>query len=78
MGEVTVRELQNHASEVIDRVVKGERVTVTRTGKPVAELRPLIASGISAEGLLERWRHLPIIDPVGFRADLDNIIDSSV
>ncbi len=41
MAEASIRELRNHGGEVIDRVAAGERVTITRDGKAVAELRPL-------------------------------------
>ncbi len=78
MSEVTIRDLRNHGGDVIDRVVRGERVTITRDGRPVAELSPHIASRVSAEGLIERWRHLPHVDPIRFRADVDRIIDSSL
>lgn len=73
-----MRELRNHGGDVIDRVAKGERVTVTRAGKPVAELRPFVSSRVSAEALLERWRRLPRVDPVRFYADLDSVLDSSL
>jgi antitoxin (DNA-binding transcriptional repressor) of toxin-antitoxin stability system len=43
---------------VIDRVEAGEHVTVTRDGRPVAELRPLRQRGLSAVALLERWRRM--------------------
>jgi hypothetical protein len=33
---------------------------------------------VSAERLLEQWRHLPRVDPVRFRADVDSVIDSSL
>ncbi len=36
MDQVSVRELRNHAGDVLDRVEAGERLTVTRNGKPVA------------------------------------------
>jgi len=70
--------LRNHGGHVIDRVARGERVTVTRDGKPVAELRPYVQSRISAQALLTRWRHLPAIDPTNWRSDLDEIVDSSI
>jgi len=44
----------------------------------VAELRPYIAAKLSAEALLARWKHLPTIDPVRFRDDLDEIIDAKI
>ncbi len=76
MSEVSVRELRNQGGHVIDRVARGERVTITRDGRPVAELRPCVQSKVSAEVLLTRWRHLPSIDPVALRNDLDEIVDS--
>ena len=78
MSEVTVRELRNQGGHVIDRVARGERVTITRDGRPVAELRPYIGSKLSAEALLARWKHLPRVDPVSLRNDLDDIIDSRI
>ena len=65
MTEVTVRDLRNHGGRVIDRVARGERVTITRGGTPVAELRPYLASKLSA-------------DPSALRSDLDEIFDSRI
>ncbi len=41
MNEITVRELRNEGGRVLDRVARGETLTVTRDGEPVADLRPL-------------------------------------
>lgn len=78
MAEVTIRDLRNHGGDVVDRVARGERVIITRSGKPVAELRPIMASKISATALIEQLRQLPHVDPVALRADLDAIIDNSL
>ena len=78
MDEVSIRELRNHGGEVVDRVSKGERLIVTRSGKPVAEITPLRMSPMSLGVLLERRRHLPDIDPDALRADLDELIDPSL
>ena len=78
VSDVSVRDLRNHGGEVLDRVARGERITITRDGRRVAELRPLIASKLSAEALLGRWRHLPAIDPVTFRRDIDDVLDSAL
>ncbi len=78
MGEVSIRELRNHGGEVIDRVEAGERVTVTRTGRPVAELRPLPRRAPDPKTLLERWRNLPHVDPDRLRSDTDSVFDSSL
>jgi prevent-host-death family protein len=78
MTEVTIRELRNHGGEVVDRVAAGERVIVTRSGKPVAELRPMRSAVVSGTVLLERWRRLPHVDLALFRADLDAAIDADL
>jgi len=76
--EVSIRELRNHGGEVVDRVAAGERLTVTRSGKPVAELRPMGRPGVKAEVLLERWRRLPRLDPEQLREDVDGLLDPSL
>jgi prevent-host-death family protein len=76
MVEVSVRELRNHGGEVIDRVLAGEHLTVTRDGPQVAELRPLGRQPLPAGLLLERWSRLPDVDPEALREDLDAVIDS--
>ena len=40
MSTVGVRELKNRLSEFLRRVAKGERITVTDRGKPVAVITP--------------------------------------
>ena len=75
MDEVTIRELRNHGGDVVDRVAAGERLIVTRDGRPVAELRPVRSSGTSSSVLLSRWRRLPPLDEAWLRIDLDATID---
>lgn len=78
MAHATIRDLRNHGREVIDRVVSGERLTITRSGRPVAELRPLGRRGPDGSTLLARWRRLPCVDPGDFRRDLDSVLDPSL
>ena len=78
MAEVTIRELRNKGGQVVERVVTGEVLTVTRDGIPVAQLRPLPGPSLSAEVLLERWRRLPPMDPVSLRRDIDRVIDPTL
>lgn len=78
MSEVSIRELRNHGGEVIDRVAAGERVTVTRDGRAVAELRPLGRPALPTRVLKRRWATLPALDPEAFRRDLDHVLDSSL
>jgi prevent-host-death family protein len=75
MSEVSIRDLRNHGGEVIERVERGERLTVTRDGRQVAELRPLGPLPVKAAVLIERWSRLPRLDPAGLRRDLDQVID---
>jgi len=76
MTEVTIRDLRNRGGQVIDQVVRGERVTITRDGKPVAELRPYVQSKVTADVLLAHWRHLPVVNPLEWRNDIDEYLDS--
>ena len=78
MAEVTIRELRNHGGDVVDRVAAGERVVVTRSGRPVAELCPVRAGGLTASVLLQRWRRLPQIDPNALRRDVDATLDPAL
>jgi prevent-host-death family protein len=78
VSEATIRDLRNHGGEVIDRVRAGERVTITRDGEPVAELRPLPRRGLTAAALVERFRTLPPVDPNRLRADIDAVVDQSL
>jgi prevent-host-death family protein len=75
MAEVTIRDLRNHGGEVVDRVAAGERLVVTRDGRPVAELRPVRSRGTTASVLLARWRRLPPLDGAALRGDLDTTLD---
>ncbi len=78
MNEVAIRDLRNHGGEILDRVEGGEAMTVTRDGRPIAELRPLARRPLQASLLLQRWRSLPAIDPVKLRADIDDLLDPTL
>lgn len=78
METVTIRELRNRGGDVVDRVEAGEPITVTRDGRPVAELRPIRSRGVHAATLLERWQRLPDVDSRLLRRDIDALIDPSL
>ena len=78
MSEVSIRELRNHGGDVVDRAAKGERLTITRSGKPVAELRPLGREPVPLRMVIARRRHLPLVDPDRLRKDLDQILDPAI
>ena len=61
MPDVPARDLRNDVSAVLRRVEKGERLRVTISGRPVAELVPLAARprSMSWDGFVqgsEEWR----------------------
>jgi prevent-host-death family protein len=78
MADVTIRELRNKGGEVMERVIAGEVLTVTRDGLPVAQLVPLPRRPISSDEILRRWRNVPSVDPDALRRDIDEIIDPSL
>jgi prevent-host-death family protein len=77
MAKVTIRELRNQGGDVVDRAARGEQITIIRSGRPVAELRPLRAP-LLADSLLERWRRLPAVDPVALRDDVDEMLGGNL
>jgi prevent-host-death family protein len=78
VADVSIRDLRNHGGIVIDRATRGEQFTITRSGRPVAELRAVSRPALSAEVLLGRWRALPAVDPLALRVDIDDALDASV
>lgn len=77
MAKVSIRDLRNHGGEVVDRAARGEQITITRSGREVAELRP-VQSPLSAEALLSRRRQLPAVDPATLREDIDRLLDPAL
>jgi prevent-host-death family protein len=75
MANVSIRDLRNKGGEIVDRAAHGESITITRDGEPVAQLRPVARPGLVAEVLLDRWRHLPPLDPRALRREIDDAID---
>jgi len=75
VGEVTIRDLRHHGGEIVDRAAAGEHVTITRGGRAVAELRPVVEPWLGGEALLERWRQVPVVDPGAWRRDVDAVLD---
>lgn len=78
MAQVSVRDLRNHGGDVLDRVEAGEHITVTRNGKPVAELVPLARPRLTTAEIIERRKHLPDIDPDKLRADIGALFDTRI
>ena len=75
MASVSIRDLRNKGGEVVERAARGEAITITKAGEPVAELHPISRRGPSAEALIARWSKLPRVDPARVREDVDELLD---
>lgn len=78
MADVSIRDLRNHGGEVVERAQRGEQLTITRSGKPVARLVALQRPPVPLDELRTRWARLPQVDPGNLRRDIDAAIDPSV
>ena len=78
MAEVSIRDLRNHGGDVVDRAARGEQITITRSGRVVAELRGLAHEPLTAEELIARRRNTPPVDYKTMRGELDAIVDQSL
>ena len=74
MTDVSIRDLRNHGGEVIDRVLGGQDVVITRSGRPVAQILPIRDRG-TARSVLARWRPIPGLNFDELRTDLDSSVD---
>ena len=71
MERIGAYEAKTHLSRLLDRVARGESLTITRHGKPVARLVPVIGdrdrAREAAARIVERRRHVkrvPVADLV--------------
>jgi prevent-host-death family protein len=78
MSNVSIRELRNHGGEVVERAQRGEQLTITRDGKPVAQLVPLPRASAPLDELRRQWATLPVVDPAGLRRDIDDLLDTEL
>lgn len=77
--EITQRDLRSRSKEIMDSVERGQAFTVTRDGHQIGELIPLRrrrtfvprSEFLTAAGIR-------VVDPDGFRSDLDSMIDSDI
>lgn len=54
MAEVSIRDLKNNLTKYVRRAENGERVTITRRGKPVASIEPRLEAQSEVDAAL--WR----------------------
>jgi prevent-host-death family protein len=74
MADIAARELRNNVSEILRRVEAGERLRVTVSGRPVAELVPL---GRKPRYITrEEFLRIPKADP-GMLDDIREILQAT-
>ena len=78
MDKITIRDLRNKGGQVVERVIRGEQLIITRDGRAVAELHPVAREPLDATTLLARWRMLPRIDAEALRKEMDDILDPTL
>lgn len=78
MSDVSIRDLRNRGGEIVERAERGERLTITRAGRPVAELMALRRTPVKLEELIRRRERLPRVDPDSTRRDIDRVLDPSL
>ena len=59
MATVTLVEAKAHLSALLDKVEAGEQVVITRHGKPVANLSPVLSAKIPLPSLAEFRARMP-------------------
>jgi prevent-host-death family protein len=76
MRTVSAREANQSFSKLLQAVVEGEEVVITRRGKPVARLAPIAPAAADAEReaeiarLIEHWREgIDLGEPVSWTRD---------
>jgi prevent-host-death family protein len=71
MATVSMRDLHDHGGDVVDRATRGEHIVITRSGRPVAELRGLAEPPVEPAAPLER----PPVDAVALLADIERLLE---
>ena len=76
---ITQRELRNDSAAVLREVQAGQTIIISRSGVPVAELRPIPPRRFVPRAVIaEAARRAPRVDAGRLRADLDAVVDQSV
>jgi len=75
---INQRELRNDSAAVLRDVQAGRTIVVTRSGVPVAELRPIAPRRfVPRASIADAAQNAPTVDAQRFRSDLDLFVDPS-
>lgn len=75
---MSVRDLSRNGSAILDAVMRGESMTVTRQGRAIAELRPLRGPGVRIETLQKVFKRCPHVSHDELRADMAEFLNLSL
>jgi prevent-host-death family protein len=78
--EISQRDLRTRSKEIMDAVEHGERFTVTRDGRGIAQLIPLASrrTFVPYREFMELGRSLTTSDPDQLRAAIDAIANQTL
>jgi prevent-host-death family protein len=78
-SEINQRDLRMRSREIMDAVEHGERFTVTRDGREIAQLVPITGrrTFVPSREFVELGRGLTTSDPDKLRADIDAMADQT-
>lgn len=62
MTDYSIADAKNRLPSLVSASERGERVTITRTGKPVAELRPVASEGKRVSAASIDWLDQQLAD----------------
>ena len=65
MTPINIHEAKTHLSRLLDRVSKGERIVISKAGKPIADLVPHRSTPVAIGGLAGRIEY----DDAAFEVD---------
>jgi prevent-host-death family protein len=79
MRTISQRELRNDSGAILRAVESGESMIITKSGIPVAELRPLTRRRfVPAQEWIRHVTHHLTVDAARLRRDIDELVDQSV
>jgi prevent-host-death family protein len=67
MASVNIHEAKTHLSRLLERVAKGERIVISKAGKPIADLVPHRSAPVTFGGLRGQLHY----DDSAFEVDPD-------
>lgn len=75
---ITQRELRNDSGAILREVQAGHTVIITRSGVPVAELRPIQPHRFVPRAVIaDAAARAPRVDASRLRTDLDSVVDQT-